>query len=197
MDKTNLKEKIELQALELFKKYSYSKTSVMDIANAVGINKAVIYEYFSSKDEIIAAIIQRRMVELQVNEKRYYLDNRINFEDKLNKYVLLMLDEFVKTRDLLFGSFENLKSNVIKDVFNKFDSYREYFMSYILEMIQLHQLTSDKNMDQLQNDIKEFFHLILGRIILYFFEKDWNNTEELRQVLLTITVKMFTAIVLK
>jgi len=52
------KEKIELEALELFSIYGYTGVSIRDIAGKVGIKESSIYKHYKSKDEIFQTIIE-------------------------------------------------------------------------------------------------------------------------------------------
>lgn len=45
-------------ALKLFQQQGYTETSVQDIADAMGINKATLYHYLSSKQEILYELIR-------------------------------------------------------------------------------------------------------------------------------------------
>lgn len=58
-DYNDVKEEIIVKALEVFTKYGYKKTTMNDIAKAVGKAKSSIYHYFNSKDEIFKAIVIR------------------------------------------------------------------------------------------------------------------------------------------
>lgn len=52
------------KATELFRKKGYCNTSMDDIGSAVGMLKPSLYYYFSSKDEILAKIVQPAMSEM-------------------------------------------------------------------------------------------------------------------------------------
>ena len=52
------KERILEEALNLFSLNGYSGTSMSDLAGKVGITKAALYKHFSSKEEILEAILQ-------------------------------------------------------------------------------------------------------------------------------------------
>ncbi|MCW5721154.1 MAG: TetR family transcriptional regulator [Devosia sp.] len=45
-------------AARVFDEKGYDRFSMADIANAVGLGRSAIYHYFSSKDEILAAIVE-------------------------------------------------------------------------------------------------------------------------------------------
>ncbi|URA09811.1 TetR/AcrR family transcriptional regulator [Thermospira aquatica] len=53
------KEKILQTAVELFAKKGFDGTSVDEIAHLAQVNKAMIYYYFSSKDELLSFIIRK------------------------------------------------------------------------------------------------------------------------------------------
>ena len=53
----NTKERITATALELFANQGYHKTSINQIAKTVGVSKSLIYNYFESKDHLLAHII--------------------------------------------------------------------------------------------------------------------------------------------
>ena len=59
MQPSNTKEKIQEQAIKLFKEYNYDQVTVMQICKAAGITKRTFYYHFSSKDEIVDELIGR------------------------------------------------------------------------------------------------------------------------------------------
>lgn len=54
----NTRDKITSTALELFANQGYHKTSINQIAKTVGVSKSLIYNYFDSKDHLLADIIE-------------------------------------------------------------------------------------------------------------------------------------------
>ena len=61
MSTKNTREQIVEAADRLFYQQGYEKTSFADIANAVQISRGNFYYHFKTKDEILAAVIQRRL----------------------------------------------------------------------------------------------------------------------------------------
>lgn len=59
MQPSSTKEKIQEQAIKLFKEYNYDQVTVMQICKAAGITKRTFYYHFSSKDEIVDELIGR------------------------------------------------------------------------------------------------------------------------------------------
>ena len=51
-------------AVTLFIEYGFNETSMRQIANTLGIGKSTLYDYFSSKDDIIVFVIQKHLTTL-------------------------------------------------------------------------------------------------------------------------------------
>lgn len=48
-------------AARLIIQHGYDKTTISDVADAIGLNRALVYGYFKSKDDLLAALIRREM----------------------------------------------------------------------------------------------------------------------------------------
>jgi len=62
MTKNSTREQIVEKADTLFYESGFDATSFADIANAVGISRGNFYHHFKSKDDILDAVITRRLV---------------------------------------------------------------------------------------------------------------------------------------
>ncbi|TNE45654.1 MAG: TetR/AcrR family transcriptional regulator [Deltaproteobacteria bacterium] len=58
VDKEARKKEIAALSLELFAQRGFDATSMSQIAEAVGVKKATLYDYFSSKDDLILEALQ-------------------------------------------------------------------------------------------------------------------------------------------
>ena len=56
-DKTIKRQLIMDAALQVFVQNGYEKTKIIDVAKTAGIGKGTVYEYFSSKEELIARAV--------------------------------------------------------------------------------------------------------------------------------------------
>jgi len=76
-------------AFSLFAKNGYDKTSIAQIANAAGVSKGLVYNYFSSKEDLLKAIF------IEILEQFDYL---FVYDENENPKVLLkqMLDATFK-----------------------------------------------------------------------------------------------------
>lgn len=63
-DYENVRDQIVEAAREVFAKYGYRKTTIEDIASAVYKAKSSVYHYFSGKDNIFRAVVEREASQL-------------------------------------------------------------------------------------------------------------------------------------
>ena len=61
-DPTSAKGKLLLQAATLFKEKGYERTTVRDLANAVGIQSGSIFHHFKTKEDILKAVMEETII---------------------------------------------------------------------------------------------------------------------------------------
>ena len=69
------KERILDAATELFARKGFDGTRVQEIADAAGVNKAMLYYYFRNKDELLMAVIERFIEGIRGGIPRYFADS--------------------------------------------------------------------------------------------------------------------------
>ena len=80
-------------AQEIFSKYGYKKTTLDDIANAVRKGKSSLYYYFTSKEDLFQAVIQKE-VDILRHELEIVVNRNTDPVDKLRDYILTKLTTF-------------------------------------------------------------------------------------------------------
>ena len=82
-------------AAGLFARYGFRKTSVADIVRDAGVARATVYKYFSTKDDIFHAVIQREIQDmlLRVREE---VEKESTTRDRLRAAVLTHTAEIRK-----------------------------------------------------------------------------------------------------
>ena len=116
----SVKQEILDTAKYVFAKYGYKKTTMNDIAKAIGKAKSSLYYYFSSKDEIFTCVVENELIKA----KDLCLMNASKAEDcigKLKAYVFAtqggisdLAEEFGDTIISEFFEFIPHIKNVIK-----------------------------------------------------------------------------------
>jgi len=73
-------------AYDLFQQRGYYDTKIIDIADAAGIGKGTVYEYFESKDAIFLELFRTR-VEDNYEHLSELLEKEISCENKIKEYI--------------------------------------------------------------------------------------------------------------
>lgn len=91
INKTEKCNNIAAAALNLFAEKGYAATSVEEIADAAGIGKGTVYEYFSSKEEIFVHAINNWIMDLigRMVERTGNMDNPVH---RLNAFIGIIKD---------------------------------------------------------------------------------------------------------
>jgi AcrR family transcriptional regulator len=87
-------------SLKLFSDYGYARTSVRDIAQAVGITDAAIYYHFNSKRDLLGALFEERGIIAALTGLEA-LDPRIDPEEQLQALSLQALRVLSRNRDFI------------------------------------------------------------------------------------------------
>ena len=62
--RTNTREQIRAVALEMFAERGYAGTSLREIAERLGVTKAAVYYHFSTKEDILASLLEDFLAQL-------------------------------------------------------------------------------------------------------------------------------------
>lgn len=82
-------------AFNVLKEKGYPNTKMADIADEAGIGKGTLYEYFDSKDELVAATIDT-IIRLAQDSIYGELNTIEDPEDKLRRFIRLLVDLFTE-----------------------------------------------------------------------------------------------------
>jgi len=142
VDKKEKKDRIIGAALVVFAKKGFAKTTINDIAAAAGIGKGTVYEYFSTKEEIIDQSFGFFIRHLELGFQEVLIQE-IPAREKLIRilggFSHAMDSDSQELLELMFDYWsEGIKNRDSKgllfDEMNKFyHSYREIFADVIIE----------------------------------------------------------------
>lgn len=114
-----MRDNIIVVSQDIFKRYGYKKTTLDDIAIAVGKGKSSLYYYFSSKEDLFLAVIEKEGDVLR-SELSKVLAKNIDPEDKLREYILTKISTYrelanfynvMESDSIAIGFIEELKAN--------------------------------------------------------------------------------------
>ncbi len=120
--KENFRDHIITIATNIFSKFGFRKTTVNDIAQALGKGKSSIYYYFRSKEEIYREVIKKEADLLRNEIYTKVVDTSMNPKDKLREYVLIRM-RFLRE---LVNFNEALRNDYLKN-FAFVEKIREHY----------------------------------------------------------------------
>jgi len=104
MTEIDNKERIKIQATDLFMRYGVRSVSMDDIANQLGMSKKTIYQYYADKDELVDAVI---VSEINHNEDCCQIDIN-DSENAVHELFLAM--------DMILEMFRSMNASVLYDL---------------------------------------------------------------------------------
>ena len=130
VDKEEKRTRILEAAIRLFARLGLPNTKMMAIAEAAGIGKGTIYEYFKSKEDLFFAAFNAYVKEIEARIARR-LRRIVDPVEKLRAYFTAWIDicesEFIEFADIILDFWaEGLRSHKDKVEFDLSSMYRKY-----------------------------------------------------------------------
>lgn len=122
------KERILTKAEELFMQFGIRSVSMDDIATQVGMSKKTIYQCFVDKDELVDAVIDADITDMQKD----CLSCRVDAKDAIHEIFLTMeriLEQFSNMNPMLLYDLEKFH-------FNSYQRFMEHKNSFLYKMIK-------------------------------------------------------------
>ncbi|NVO19173.1 MAG: TetR/AcrR family transcriptional regulator [Bacteroidetes bacterium] len=132
MDKDEVKDSIIGVARQIFCKFGFRKTTMDEIAQAVRKGKSSIYYYFSSKEDIFQAVVEKEAA-------------------LLNSALMKAISEADDPREKL-KSYVLVRMRTISELANFYNAIKSEYLSH-LEFIDQIRMKYDKNEIQVVEDI--------------------------------------------
>jgi AcrR family transcriptional regulator len=121
------KERILVKAEELFMQFGIRSVSMDDIANNLGMSKKTLYQYYADKDELVDAVIEDHISEIQTE----CLDCRQNAKDAIHEIFLTMehiMEELSNMNPMLLYDLEKFHYKS----YHRFKTYKDKFLADII-----------------------------------------------------------------
>jgi AcrR family transcriptional regulator len=122
-------------AKKLFQQYGLGKTTMEDIARAIGKGKSSLYYYFATKEEIFEAVVMQEK-KYVIREIELAIHNANTAEEKLRAFALTVYKELKNKRVILMNILhaENSTSMCMTSMFKK--KYDEMELKLIKSIIE-------------------------------------------------------------
>jgi AcrR family transcriptional regulator len=74
-------------ARELFETQGIQKTAMNEIAEKIGVAKGLVYYYFSSKEQLVTAVVEQFIAGLEVTLTQIILNDQLDFYQKFSAFL--------------------------------------------------------------------------------------------------------------
>ena len=133
--KSEIRSKILVAAQEVFTRYGFGKTTMDDIAREMGKGKSSIYYYFTSKEDIFRAVIDKELVLMKtrildaVSSKKdsreklkVYVIERMHGVQSFKNLYTVIRNEFTTQRDFVDQTRQQTDQDeisIVKDILDQ------------------------------------------------------------------------------
>jgi TetR/AcrR family transcriptional regulator, cholesterol catabolism regulator len=121
------KERISIKAEELFMQFGIRSVSMDDIANHLGMSKKTLYQYFADKDELVEAVVDGHINEVEGD----CINCRRDAQDAIHEIFLTMehiMEEFKNMNPMLVYDLEKFHYKA----YQRFKNYKDKFLLQII-----------------------------------------------------------------
>jgi len=98
VDREEKRKEILRAARKVFARRGFAPAKVIDVAQAAGIGKGTVYEYFGSKDEIFLALYEEMKAEF--HRRIFTLEKELSPPEKVERFITSALSAFEEWEDL-------------------------------------------------------------------------------------------------
>jgi len=133
-DRDRVRKRIFRDASKLFLQQGFHESSMRQIAEEAGMGKSTIYDYFSSKEEILLFFVEEEMDSVHVEAARIAAKN-IQASEKLSK-ILNSLWEYLKQHQAMAALFTREVSRLSENATRRVRMRRLKYRSILQDVIQ-------------------------------------------------------------
>lgn len=122
------KERILLKAEEMFMQFGIRSVSMDDIANQLGMSKKTLYQYFTDKDELVEAVVDDHIKEIQLD----CLNCRKDATNAIHEIFIMMeriMEEFSNMNPMLLYDLEKFH-------YKAYQRFRDHKDKFLLQIIR-------------------------------------------------------------
>ncbi|QCR32672.1 TetR/AcrR family transcriptional regulator [Lysinibacillus sp. SGAir0095] len=164
------------ESIDLFDKKGFSKTSIQDIVDTIGVTKGTFYYYFKSKQELLRDIHLNYIKELLKEQEIILRDEYISFEEKMQKLIYLIIKNIRvhgKSARVFNREVRHLDEEQVKSV----NVYRKEFRFNLQKLIE-EGIEKGEFREHLRSDIVIFGILGMVNRSYNWYKPDGEVTEE-------------------
>jgi AcrR family transcriptional regulator len=190
---------ILLAAQKRFGMYGYSKTTMHEIADDLGISKSTLYYYYPDKDNLFRAVFEKEKLEF-IDQLHQAIEKSDNAIELLYQFVTLRMNNFRIFNNLSRAGLDDIKGIklVVKDLWLLFlEKEKEELKNIFIKGI--HNGTfciqdKDELANLLVDSLRGISHIYLhNKDIYYMNEEDFSRLNKRIHQFITIFIKGISA----
>lgn len=174
MEKGEAKKRILQVAERLFAEKGFDAARVDEIAREAQVNKALIYYYFKSKDNILEELFAEFILSM-VHVMESSMEDLITFdsEEKIREFFKMQLDHWEEKKNLLrIMMMESLKESAADEpLFNVMDLLMKKEEENIKAILEAKGFSTDY--DRMEGMISDFFTGLLPLFNFVLYKDEW------------------------
>lgn len=186
------KKKVLTTALKLFANNGFHATTTAKIAKQAGVSEGTIYKYFSSKDDLLAKLLQPILMEIKHN-----FFSSLDDKDDLATLVNFIVTNRIKFIEDNFDFIRVIFQEVLTGHLVDDKSYREFFTGSDGVLAKLQKLQADYPEINQELTPPQLARIFVGPILAYILQNKLlglvGNDEDLdliqKQILTNLTLK--------
>jgi AcrR family transcriptional regulator len=155
------KECIKTAGMKSFTAYGYSKTTLEDIANMLGMKKNSLYYYFESKDALVRELLEDE-IKVHINNLNNIISSKLPADKtilKVIKYQSEYIREFTQKYTIKLSAFIEL-NKVIKHEFSDLEKNERKALESILRKGVIEGIFIEHDSKILAQDIESLVHAV-------------------------------------
>lgn len=164
------------ESIDLFDKKGFSKTSIQDIVDTIGVTKGTFYYYFKSKQELLRDIHLNYIMELLKEQEMILDDEFITCKEKMNRLIFLIIKNIKihgKSARVFTREVRHLDEEQVKSV----NAYRREFRLNLQKLIE-EGIAKGEFRENLRSDIVIFGILGMVNRSYNWYNPDGEVSEE-------------------
>ena len=118
MSDLELKERILTAAREYFFTNGFSKVTMEEFAQSMGMSKKTIYKFFLSKDDLVKAITREKLINIHHRCEMFRNDSSMEFIERIKSTITYLTTEMQKMKPQFYIDIQRTMPDLWKEVDN-------------------------------------------------------------------------------
>ena len=189
--KKQTKRKIIKSAVDIITKKSFESASMREIAQNAGIGEATIYNYFSTKEQLLFGFIEQTHEDIQKELTKIDGFDEFSLKEKLQMWFETLLIHYLPNREFVEITFNQIHRNPITSMTSLKPirtNFHDLILSWLNTAIEKNEIEDQAMLNWLSEHLWEY-----GAGVVWYWLKDqspqFNQTTQLIDMTLDLVIQ--------